>query len=71
MFGALPPLIVDAAIAYGAIGCVVALAFLLVGIDRVDPAANGAYAFRPLLLPGIMLLWPLVLLRWWALERQG
>jgi hypothetical protein len=57
--------------AYGGIGLVVAVAFLLVGIDRVDPAAQGAYAVRPLLLPGLVLLWPLVLWRWRVLARQG
>ncbi len=55
--------------AYGGIGLVVAVAFLLVGFDRVDPAAQGAYAVRPLLLPGLVLLWPLVLWRWWILTR--
>ena len=50
---------------YGGIGLVVAVGFLFIGIGRVDPAARGAYAFRPLLLPGLMLLWPFVALRWW------
>jgi hypothetical protein len=57
------------AIAYAGLGLVVALAFILVGVDRIDPAARGAIAFRPLLLPGAALLWPLVLTRWIALER--
>ena len=42
---------------------------LLWGIDRIDPAARGSYTFRPLLVPGIMLLWPLVLRRWQTLEK--
>ncbi|GAB5470577.1 MAG: hypothetical protein Kilf2KO_36070 [Rhodospirillales bacterium] len=50
-------------------GLAVAAVFLLWGIDRVMPAARGAYAFRPLLIPGATLLWPLVLWRWWRLER--
>jgi hypothetical protein len=50
-------------------GLAVAIAFLLVGIDRIDPAARGAWAFRPLLVPGIVLLWPLVLARWVAAGR--
>ena len=33
-------------------------------IEAIDPVARGAYAFRPLLLPGLALLWPLVLRRW-------
>ena len=63
--------IVHAVIVYGALGALLAAAFLLWGIDRVDPAANGAYAFRPLLVPGIILLWPVVAVRWLMLERRG
>jgi hypothetical protein len=48
-------------------GVLVAVAFLAVGLSRVAPGARGAYAFRPLLLPGLALLWPLVLWRWWRL----
>jgi hypothetical protein len=55
--------------AYGAIGLVVAVLFLVFAIERMDPAAVGAYAFRPLLIPGLMLLWPLVLARWVRFER--
>ena len=57
-------LILGLAAAYGAAGLAVGLAFLLVGLARLDPAAASAYAFRPLLLPGLILLWPLVLWRW-------
>lgn len=63
-------IIVTLATAYGAVGLVVAAAFLLFGIDRIDDSARGVYAFRPLLIPGIVLLWPLVLWRWYVLERQ-
>jgi hypothetical protein len=56
---------------YLAIGALIALVFLVIGIDRIDSAARGAYAFRPLLFPGVAVLWPLVLWRWLALERQG
>ena len=61
-------LIVNAAMLYGTAGLAVALVFLVWGIDRVDPSAHGAYAFRPLLVPGVTLLWPVVLLRWAWLE---
>lgn len=54
---------------YAALGAVGAAAFLLAGLDRTMPSARGAYAFRPLLLPGLILLWPLVLWRWVALAR--
>jgi hypothetical protein len=49
--------------AYGALGALVAAWFLLWRIEQVDPMARGAYAFRPLLVPGILLLWPLVFWR--------
>ena len=50
--------------AYAMAGVVVAVGFLVFGIERVEPAARGAYAFRPLIVPGLVLLWPLVLWRW-------
>ena len=54
---------------WGTPGLIVAFAFLAVGIDRIDHAAQGAYAFRPLLIPGIVLLWPVVVWRWVVLAR--
>lgn len=56
---------------WGHAGVCVAVPFLTFGIDRIDPAAAGAYAMRPLLLPGVVLLWPLVLWRWRALTRSA
>ncbi len=55
---------------YGLVGICIAIVFLAVGIGRVDANARGNYAFRPILLPGIIVLWPLVLARWYILERQ-
>jgi len=52
------------------IGAVVALVFLTVGIDRIDEDARGAYIFRPLLVPAVLLIWPLILWRWWQIEAQ-
>ena len=51
-------------------GAVVAALFLTLGIDQIDEDARGAYIFRPLLIPGVMLIWPLVILRWWVLIRD-
>lgn len=56
--------LVQAACAYGIAGGVVALAFLLVGLERRVPEARTSLAFRPLLVPGLILLWPVVLWRW-------
>ncbi len=60
-----------AAVVYLGLGLAVALPFLTFGIDRVDPAAEHAYAARALLLPGIVMLWPVVALRWAMLARDG
>lgn len=49
-------------------GLGVAAIFLTVGMGRVEPNARGSWVFRPLLLPGVVLLWPLVLWRWAVLE---
>ena len=49
-------------------GLAVAALFLTIGLGRIDEDARGAYAFRPLALPGVILIWPLVLWRWWVLE---
>jgi len=46
------------------VGVLVACAWLTVGVGRVDPAARGAFAFRLLVAPGCVLLWPLLLHRW-------
>ncbi|MEM9779442.1 MAG: hypothetical protein AAF813_05965 [Pseudomonadota bacterium] len=49
-------------------GAAVAAVFLTIGIDRIDEDARGTYIFRPLLVPGVLLLWPVVLWRWAVLE---
>ncbi len=48
-------------------GALVAVPFLTFGMDRIDEDAHGAYVFRPLLVPGILLIWPFVLWRWYVL----
>ncbi len=54
-----------------AIGAVVALIFVTFGIDRIEPNAKNGYVFRVLILPGLCLLWPLVLWRWRLAESGG
>lgn len=60
--------LLGAAVGWLWIGAAVAVVFLLWGIDRIDEDARGAYVFRPLLVPAILLIWPLVLWRWRVLE---
>ena len=55
---------------WGAVGALVAVPFLIFGIDQIDEDARGAYIFRPLLVPGILLIWPLVLWRWYILAAD-
>ncbi|WOF72576.1 hypothetical protein QMT40_000194 [Parvibaculaceae bacterium PLY_AMNH_Bact1] len=56
---------------YALVGVGVAALFLLIGVDRIDEDARGAYLFRPLLIPAIVSLWPLVVLRWVRLELKA
>lgn len=47
-----------------------ALAFVTVGVGRVDPdAARTGWAFRVLIFPGTVFLWPLLARRWHRGER--
>ena len=63
--------LVDLAGLWLSLGAVVAVVFLGVGVDQIDEDAQGAYAFRPLLIPGVLLIWPLVLWRWIRLVTGG
>ena len=62
--------LIDAVIVYGWCGLAMAAAFLLVGLDRIEEDARGAWAFRPLLIPGVVVLWPLVGWLWLKRERE-
>jgi hypothetical protein len=48
---------------YAVLGVVTALAFVLFGVTRVQPAPVSPGA-RILILPGAAALWPYVLMRW-------
>jgi hypothetical protein len=51
--------------AYGAIGVLFAVPFVLLGAARIDPNAQGATTgFRALIFPGSVALWPWLLARW-------
>ncbi len=53
--------------AYLAAGAAFAAAFHALGLTRLDPAARGAgLAFRALITPGVVLLWPVMAWRWRA-----
>ena len=51
---------------YAVVGLCFGLAFVLRGVERVDPAARGAsIGFKLLILPGCAALWPFLARRWW------
>jgi hypothetical protein len=50
-------------------GAGVAVVFVVFGIGRLDENAQGAWIFRPLLIPGVLLIWPLVIWRCVVLWR--
>lgn len=51
--------------AYAALGALFAIAFVTMGVTRVDPVAKGSgIGFRLVILPGVAALWPLLLGRW-------
>lgn len=54
---------------YAYAGGAVAAIFLTIGMGQIDENAQEAWIFRPLLIPGVLLIWPLVLWRWWVLHR--
>ena len=58
-------LLVDALTVYALIGAVFAVAFVTIGIQRVDSVAEHApLGFRLIVLAGVAALWPLLLVRW-------
>jgi hypothetical protein len=58
--------------AYVLLGSVFAVAFIVRGVDRIDPGAHGAgWTFRLMILPGAVALWPLLLRRWVAGSEEA
>lgn len=51
------------------IGAAVAVVFLVFAVGRIDENASGAWIFRPLIVPGVVLIWPIVLWRWYVLFK--
>lgn len=56
--------IVLAATAYVGAGLVLAVPLVVGGLGRLDPAARTAtWGFRVIVIPGVVLLWPLLVVR--------
>ncbi len=57
--------LVGALALYAAFGLAFALAFVSVGIGRLDAEARGAsIGFRLIVAPGVAALWPVLFTRW-------
>lgn len=71
MSEALASALLQVAAAYVGTGLLFALAFVIAGVQRVDAAARGAgWGFRLLILPGTVIFWPLLAVRWAAGSRH-
>ena len=52
---------------YIAAGILFAIPFVFRGVDRIDPAAReSSRGFRFVIVPGVVVLWPLLARRWIA-----
>ena len=50
---------------YLVLGCVFAIWFVCIGVDRIDDGMHGtSRGVRMLIFPGSMLLWPLLFMRY-------
>ena len=46
-------------------GALFAIFFLAKGIEKVDPTAHGSgLGFRIIIVPGVITLWPVLLIKW-------
>lgn len=51
--------------AYLICGFIFAIPFVLIGVSKIDEAAMGSSAgFRIIIIPGVMVFWPLLLQKW-------
>jgi hypothetical protein len=65
MFESLARAFVYAIETYAGLGLIFAVPLVCVGVQRLDPAAQGSgIAFRLLILPGVTALWPIFVYRW-------
>jgi hypothetical protein len=65
VFERIAVLLVCALALYTALGAVFAIAFVCIGVKRIDSQAVGTgLGFRILIFPGSVAFWPLLLRRW-------
>ena len=58
--------------AYLVVGFVFAIAFVTKGVERVDEGAHKAtIGFRIIIIPGVMVFWPLMMKKWIASNKRN
>jgi hypothetical protein len=58
--------------AYAVTGLLFACAFLTMGIAQVDPVSkDSGIGFKLIILPGLAVLWPVMLKRWIQRKRRA
>lgn len=56
---------------YLAVGLIFAVAFIIKGLKMVDEGAHGSgWGFRLIIIPGIVVFWPLLLRKWIAAVKK-
>lgn len=71
MYERLAILFVQALYLYVSLGVAFAMAFVTIGVSRVDSQAIGSsLGFRILIFPGSVAFWPLLLRRWAARKNE-
>jgi hypothetical protein len=64
--------LLDLILVYITCGLMFGVAFVAIGVGRLDDAARGtSITFRLLILPGTMVFWPLLAVRWLKISWQG
>lgn len=57
---------------YLACGFIFAIVFVLKGVDKVDEGAHGSgWGFRLIIIPGVMVFWPILLGKWMKAKPQS
>jgi hypothetical protein len=57
--------LLTAAAIYCLLGLVFAIPFVIKGVNSIDEsAAHGSAGFRIIIIPGVMVFWPVLLKKW-------
>ena len=56
---------------YLAAGLIFAIPFVLKGVTQIDEGAIGSkWGFRVIIIPGVMVFWPLLLKKWMKASKK-